>query len=127
MRWPRPAGSPEPVLRGALLVGTGLLYLVGLDRNGWGNSFYAAAAQAGARSWTAFFFGSSDAGNSITVDKPPAVAVGHGAVGPALRAEQLVAARPEALMGVAAVALLAATVRRVPARGRVCSPVCCSR
>jgi 4-amino-4-deoxy-L-arabinose transferase-like glycosyltransferase len=28
--------------------------------------------QAGSESWKAFFFGSSDAGNSITVDKPPA-------------------------------------------------------
>ena len=28
--------------------------------------------QAGSTSWKAFFFGSSDAANSITVDKPPA-------------------------------------------------------
>src|SRR5690349_23418100 len=47
VRWPRPAWSPEPVLRGGLLVGTGLLYLVGLGRSSWGNSFYAAAVQAG--------------------------------------------------------------------------------
>ncbi|PJI51594.1 hypothetical protein CTI14_57160, partial [Methylobacterium radiotolerans] len=36
------------------------------------NAFYSAAAQAGSQNWEAFFFGSSDPGNSITVDKPPA-------------------------------------------------------
>ena len=44
----------------------------GLDRNGWGNAYYAAAVQAGTRSWKAFFFGSLDASNFITVDKAPA-------------------------------------------------------
>src|SRR5215467_2735359 len=61
----------RPALFG-LLVGTALLYLVGLSGSGWANSFYSAAVQAGSTSWKAFFYGSSDAGNSITVDKPPA-------------------------------------------------------
>jgi 4-amino-4-deoxy-L-arabinose transferase-like glycosyltransferase len=39
--------------------------------SGWANSFYSAAAQAGSQSWKAFLCGSSDAANSITVDKPP--------------------------------------------------------
>lgn len=43
----------------------------GLDRNGWANSYYSAAAMAGSEDWTAFFYGSSDPGNAITVDKPP--------------------------------------------------------
>jgi hypothetical protein len=51
-----------------LLLSTAGLYLAGLDRNGWGNSFYAAAAQAGAHSWRAFFFGASDAAGTVTVD-----------------------------------------------------------
>ena len=49
-----------------------VLYLWGLGASGWANSFYAAAAQAGSVSWKAFFYGSSDAANSITVDKTPA-------------------------------------------------------
>src|SRR5205823_6819790 len=49
-----------------------LLYLVGLSANGWANGFYSAAVEAGAKSWKAFFFGSFDASNFITVDKPPA-------------------------------------------------------
>ncbi len=70
----RPADQPawaRPALLG-LLVATALLYLWGLGESGWANSFYSAAAQAGSESWKAFFFGSSDAGNSITVDKTPA-------------------------------------------------------
>jgi 4-amino-4-deoxy-L-arabinose transferase-like glycosyltransferase len=89
-----------------------VLYLVRLDRNGWGNAFYAAAAQSGSRSWTAFFFGSSDLGNAITVDKPPAsiwvMDLSVRLFG--LSSWSLLV--PQALMGVAAVALLAATVRR---------------
>jgi 4-amino-4-deoxy-L-arabinose transferase-like glycosyltransferase len=97
----------------ALLASTGGLYLAGLDRNGWGNSFYAAAAQAGAHSWRAFFFGASDAAGTVTVDKPPAaiwvMSLSVRLFG--LSSWSLLV--PEALMGVAAVALLVATVRRV--------------
>ena len=55
-----------------LLVGTAVLYLWGLGAAGWANEFYAAAVQAGTQSWKALLFGSLDAGNAITVDKPPA-------------------------------------------------------
>ncbi|MGD9695214.1 MAG: glycosyltransferase family 39 protein [Thermoleophilia bacterium] len=54
-----------------LLAGTLLLYAWALSREGWANTYYAAAVQAGTQSWKAFFFGSLDAGNLITVDKPP--------------------------------------------------------
>jgi 4-amino-4-deoxy-L-arabinose transferase-like glycosyltransferase len=108
-----PARSRERLLTAALLVGTGLLYVVGLARNGWGNAFYAAAAQAGAQTWKAFFFGASDAPGTITVDKPPAsiwvMSLSVRLFG--LSSWSLLV--PEALMGVAAVALLVATVRRV--------------
>jgi hypothetical protein len=53
----------------ALLAATGSLYVFGLSASGWANSFYSAAVQAGSTSWTALLFGSSDAANSITVDK----------------------------------------------------------
>ncbi|MGV9482667.1 hypothetical protein ACWDNR_25135, partial [Gordonia aichiensis] len=71
---PDPAPRPRwelPALA-VLLLGTTVAYLINLSANGWANDFYAAAVQAGSRSWEAFFFGSSDTANSITVDKPPA-------------------------------------------------------
>jgi 4-amino-4-deoxy-L-arabinose transferase-like glycosyltransferase len=55
---------------GIVLVAT-LLYGIGASHNGYGNSFYAAAVEAGTHSWKAFFFGSLDSSNFITVDKPP--------------------------------------------------------
>ena len=63
--WERPALA-------ALLLATLVLYVWELGREGWANSYYAAAVQAGTQSWKAFFFGSLDASNFITVDKPPA-------------------------------------------------------
>jgi 4-amino-4-deoxy-L-arabinose transferase-like glycosyltransferase len=104
-RWERPALV-------ALLVGTGVLYLWGLGASGWANSFYSAAAQAGSESWRAFFFGSSDAANSMTVDKTPLslwpMALSVRIFG--LSSWSLLV--PQALEGVAAVGLLYATVRR---------------
>jgi len=104
-RWVRPALV-------TLLAVTAGLYLWGLGASGWANSFYSAAVQAGTHSWKAFFFGSSDAASSITVDKPPA----------ALWVMELSARMfgvnawsilvPQALEGVAAVGVLYAAVKR---------------
>jgi 4-amino-4-deoxy-L-arabinose transferase-like glycosyltransferase len=106
-------GALERTLRWTLYLGSGVLYLVGLDRNGWGNFFYAGAIQAGTHSWTAMFFGSSDSGNSITVDKPPASLWVMEASTRLFGFSSWSVLVPQALMGVAAVALVAATVRRV--------------
>ncbi|WP_370480985.1 ArnT family glycosyltransferase [Mycobacterium sp. pUA109] len=96
-----------------LLAGTALLYLWRLSASGWANSFYAAAAQAGAQNPVAFLFGSSDAANAITVDKTPAalwvMAASVRLFG--LNSWSLLA--PQALEGVAAVGVLYAAVRRV--------------
>ena len=100
-----------------LLVGTGFLYIWTLGRTGWGNSFYAAAVQAGTKSWKAFFFGSSDASNFITVDKPPAslwvMEISARIFG--LNYWSLLV--PQALEGVATVGVLYVTVRRFFAPG----------
>ncbi|WP_331279343.1 ArnT family glycosyltransferase [Rothia kristinae] len=100
-----------------LLAVTAAAYLWNLGANGWGNGFYAAAAQAGADNWEAFLFGSSDIGNSITVDKPPAslwpMALSVKLFG--LSTWSLMV--PEVLMGVASVALVYASVARAVGRG----------
>ncbi len=104
-RWTRPAFW-------ALLAGTAVLYLWGLGSSGWANGYYAAAVQAGTQDWKAWLFGSLDAGNAITVDKPPAAMWVMGASGRLFGFHPFTMLLPEALMGVAAVAVLYFTVRR---------------
>ena len=103
----------------ALLVGTAALYIIGLGASGWANSFYAAAVQAGTKSWKAFFFGSSDASNFITVDKPPASLWVMELSARVFGVNSWSLLVPQALEGVASVGLLYVTVRRwaTPAAG----------
>jgi 4-amino-4-deoxy-L-arabinose transferase-like glycosyltransferase len=98
-----------------------VLYLWGLGSSGWGNEYYAAAAQAGTQDWKAWLFGSLDAGNAITVDKPPAALWVMGLFGRLFGFSAFTMLLPQALMGVAAVALLFFTVRRTsgPAAGLI--------
>ncbi|MGW1157666.1 glycosyltransferase family 39 protein [Streptomyces sp. NPDC002513] len=117
-RWVRPAFL-------ALLLATGLLYLYDLSASGYANSFYSAAVQAGSRSWKAFFFGSLDAGNAITVDKPPAslwpMALSVRIFG--LNSWAILV--PEVVMGALTVAVVYAAVRRrfSPAAGLIAGAV----
>ncbi|MFC5145240.1 ArnT family glycosyltransferase [Streptomyces aureoversilis] len=96
----------------ALLAVTGALYLWDLGASGYANQFYAAAAQAGGASWKAFFFGASDAAGAITVDKPPAALWPMGLSVRLFGLGPWAILVPEALMGVAAVGVLYASVRR---------------
>jgi 4-amino-4-deoxy-L-arabinose transferase-like glycosyltransferase len=109
-RWARPGLL-------ALLTGTAVLYLWGLGSSGWANSYYAAAAQAGTQSWKAWLFGSLDAGNAITVDKPPAAMWLMSLSGRLFGFSEFTMLLPQALMGVAAVAVLFFTVKRTSGPG----------
>ena len=104
-RWARPALL-------ALLVGTAVLYLWGLSASGYANDFYAAAVHAGTQSWKAWLFGSLDSGNAITVDKPPAALWVMALSARIFGFSSWSLLVPQALMGVASVALLHAAVRR---------------
>jgi 4-amino-4-deoxy-L-arabinose transferase-like glycosyltransferase len=104
-RWPRLALA-------ALIACTAALYLWNLSATGYGNTFYAAAAQAGAQSWSAWFFGALDARGFITVDKPPGALWVTGLSVRLFGMNSWSVLVPQALMGVAAVAVLFATVRR---------------
>jgi 4-amino-4-deoxy-L-arabinose transferase-like glycosyltransferase len=96
-----------------LLAGSGLIFTWDLDVSGFANSYYSAAALAGSESWKAFFFGSLDPSNAITVDKPPLalwpMALSVRAFGMSSWSLLL----PQAVEGVASVALLYACVRRL--------------
>ncbi|MDL9935384.1 glycosyltransferase family 39 protein [Gordonia sp. ABSL1-1] len=114
--------SWSPFALAGLLVSTALLYLVNLSANGYANSFYAAAAWAGSESWKAWFFGALDPSNFITVDKPPASLWVTGLSVRIFGMNSWAVLVPQALMGVAAVALVYATMRRVfddPKQGTV--------
>ncbi|MCW2704149.1 MAG: hypothetical protein JWQ37_2144 [Blastococcus sp.] len=101
----------------ALLAGTGVLYLWDLAASGWANAFYSAAVQAGSSNWEAFFYGSSDAANSITVDKPPASLWVMDLSVRLFGLSSWSILVPEVLMGVATVGILYLAVRRVVGPG----------
>src|ERR1700733_14674003 len=107
----RDAAWARPALI-ALLAITAIAYIWDLTASGSANSFYAAAVQAGTKSWKAFFFGSLDSSSFITVDKPPAslwVMELSGRIFGFSSASMLI---PSVLEGIAAVALLHAAVKR---------------
>jgi 4-amino-4-deoxy-L-arabinose transferase-like glycosyltransferase len=103
--WVRPAHV-------AVSLVAAVLYLVNLTVSGFANTYYSAAALAASKSWSAWFFGSFDAANFITLDKPP---LGTMLMGLSVRLFGLSSwsiLLPEALAGVATVALLFVVVRR---------------
>jgi 4-amino-4-deoxy-L-arabinose transferase-like glycosyltransferase len=103
--WARPALI-------ALLLFTVIAYTWDLSSSGYANSFYAAAVQAGTKSWKALFFGSLDSSSFITVDKPPASLWVMALSGRIFGFSSWSMLVPQALEGVAAVALLHAAVKR---------------
>ena len=102
---------PARAALGAILALAAVLYGLGLWTQS-GNSYYAAAVLSGTKSWKAFFFGSLDAGNYITVDKPPLALWVQELVGRVVGVNGWSLVGPSVVMGVAAVAVLYATVRR---------------
>ncbi|MGW7533365.1 ArnT family glycosyltransferase [Amycolatopsis sp. NPDC054798] len=106
LRWVRPSVF-------GLLALTAILYFWNLTASGYGNSFYAAAVQSGTQSLKAWLFGSLDAGNVLTVDKPPAALWVGTAFARIFGFSSFTVLAPQALMGVGSVGLLYLTVRRV--------------
>ncbi|MFB7570725.1 glycosyltransferase family 39 protein [Streptomyces sp. NPDC056165] len=116
--WVRPAFF-------GLLLAAGLLYLYNLSASGYANSFYSAAVQAGSKSWKAFFFGSLDAANAITVDKPPAALWPMALSVRIFGLDAWAILVPEVVMGVLTIAVVYAAVRRrfSPAAGLIAGAV----
>ncbi|HET7142086.1 MAG TPA: glycosyltransferase family 39 protein [Candidatus Limnocylindria bacterium] len=102
----------ETIALAALLGGSALLFLWNLGASGWANSYYSAAALAGSHNWQAFLFGSFDAGNAITVDKTPASLWVMSLAVRLFGLNSWSVLVPQAIEGVAAVALLYLSVRR---------------
>ena len=77
-----PTGTAESAGRGR-----DTCYLWNLGVNGWANSYYAAAVQAGSTNWKAFLFGSLDAAQRHHGGQARAVPMADGAVRADLRAQ----------------------------------------
>ncbi len=104
-RWARPAFL-------AMLLVITLAYLWNLGASGYANSFYSAAVQAGSQSWKAFFFGSLDSANAITVDKPPATLWPMALSVRVFGLSSWAVLAPQVLMAAATAGVLYASVRR---------------
>ncbi len=108
-------GERRGLVRPALLMllnGHGRPLSWDLGASGWGNTFYSAAVQAGTKSWKAFFFGSSDSSNFITVDKPPTFLWPMEISARIFGLNWWSVLAPQALEGVATVGLVYLSVRR---------------
>ncbi|MDL2335512.1 MAG: glycosyltransferase family 39 protein [Chloroflexota bacterium] len=89
-----------------------ILYIYNLAVSGFANTYYSIAAQAASQSWSAWFWGSLDSGNFITLDKPPLATMLMGLSVRLFGLSSWSILLPEALCGVATVALLFIAVRR---------------
>ena len=89
-----------------------VVYVWDLTISGWANTYYSMAAQAGSQSWSAWFFGSLDASNFITLDKPPLSTMLMGLSVRVLGLSSWSVLLPQALAGVATVVVLYWAVRR---------------
>ena len=105
----------------ALLALTAILNLWNLSVNGWANTYYAAAVRSMSTSWHDFLFASMDKSGLMTIDKPPLAYWVQALSVRVFGWHPLSILVPEALMGVAAVALLYDLTRRM--FGRVAGAV----
>jgi 4-amino-4-deoxy-L-arabinose transferase-like glycosyltransferase len=103
--WVRPAFL-------GVLAAAAILYLWNLTVSGYANTYYSAAALAASKSWSAWFFGSFDAANFITVDKPPLSTMVMGLSVRLFGLSSWSILAPEALAGVATVGVLFVAVKR---------------
>jgi 4-amino-4-deoxy-L-arabinose transferase-like glycosyltransferase len=96
----------------AVMALAAVLNLWDLSRNGWANEYYAAAVRSMSASWHDFLFASLDRSGVMTVDKPPLALWVQALSVRVFGFHSLSILVPQALMGVASVALLYDLVRR---------------
>ncbi|MGA9284050.1 MAG: glycosyltransferase family 39 protein, partial [Solirubrobacteraceae bacterium] len=105
-----PAWSRPALWLVALLAG--VLTLWGLARSGYANTYYAEAAQAASRNWTAWLTNALDSSGTESLDKGPLSNMLMGLSGRLLGFSSFSMLLPEALCGVGAVLVLHNTVKR---------------
>jgi 4-amino-4-deoxy-L-arabinose transferase-like glycosyltransferase len=110
-RW-RSLARMRPELALLVLIAA-VLNLWGLSENGWANEYYSAAVRSMSSSWHAFLYGSFDSAGVMTVDKPPLGSWVQVAFVKVFGFHSLSLLVPQALMGVATVALVYDLTRRL--------------
>ena len=102
----------ERIVLGLVVAAAFALRATGLEQNGWGADYYAAAARSMAASWHNFFYAAFDPAGFISVDKPP-VALWIQALSVRLFGFAPASVLwPQVLEGVACVIVLHVVVRR---------------
>jgi 4-amino-4-deoxy-L-arabinose transferase-like glycosyltransferase len=96
----------------ALMLLAAVLNLWALSKNGWANDYYSAAVRSMSSSWHNFIYASADPSGVMTVDKPPLALWVQSLSVRAFGYHPLSMLVPQALMGVASVALVYDLVRR---------------
>lgn len=104
-RWEWPALA-------AVIAVASALNLIGLAAEGYANSYYAAAVRSMSSNWHAFFFNSFDSTGFVTVDKPPVGFWIQVAFVKVLGFHGWSILLPQALAGIASVAILWWLIRR---------------
>ena len=89
-----------------------MLNLWALSKNGWANDYYSAAVRSMSSSWHNFLYASADPSGVMTVDKPPLALWVQSLSVRVFGYHPLSMLVPQALMGVASVALVYDLVRR---------------
>jgi 4-amino-4-deoxy-L-arabinose transferase-like glycosyltransferase len=95
-----------------LMALAGGLNLWALSRNGWANTYYSAAVRSMSSSWHDFLFGAMDRTGAMTVDKPPLALWVQALSARVFGYHPLSVLVPQAVMGMASVALVYDLVRR---------------
>ncbi len=96
----------------ALLGLAAVLNLWGLSINGWANTYYSAAVRSMSTSWHDFLYASMDKAGLMTVDKPPLSLWVQALSVRLFGFHPLSILIPQALMGIAATALIYDLTRR---------------
>src|SRR4029450_6877054 len=96
----------------AVLVVAAALRLWRLSQNGFGNEYYSAGVRSMSQSWHNFAYNAFDPAGFISVDKPPVALWIQVASVKLFGFHPLSVLTPQALEGIAAVALLYYLVRR---------------
>jgi 4-amino-4-deoxy-L-arabinose transferase-like glycosyltransferase len=102
----------EQLSLGAILLLSTFLGFFQLDQNGYSNEYYASAVKSMLVSWKNFFFVSFDPGGFVTVDKPPVALWIQTLSAKIFGFSGVSLLLPEALAGVAGVALIYYLVKR---------------